>query len=143
MVSFSDIVSWPNRDVTRISLIRSPVQACLMDMTIRSSPFLETIELIDVGARLGEEGRLISLLKLQSETLIFLALKLNHTPEARGLLDTVLAVSGSFPTLGYRGDTEYDGDCRYVQSLKYYKFNTIYYPLDSFLKNYHRTCKYS
>lgn len=99
-----DIVSWPNRDVTRISLIRSPVQACLMDMTIRSSPFLETIELIDVGARLGEEGRLISLLKLQSETLIFLALKLNHTPEARGLLDTVLAVCPKLEILQVQHD---------------------------------------
>jgi hypothetical protein len=136
--------------MTRISLIRSPVQACLLGLAIRSSPFLQTIELIDVGAGLGEEGRLIDLLKLQSETLQFLAIKLNHQPEAAGLLDTVLEVSG-YDSKRTKERARYwislrltcHFQLRYVQTLKYFMFNTTCYPLASLLKSYQETYVYS
>jgi hypothetical protein len=86
---------WPTHVVTRVSLIRSPIQACALSMMMYAAPRLETLELLDIGAHLWVGSALVDLLRIRSKTLRFLALRLNHQPDDPGVLDTILEVSAA------------------------------------------------
>jgi hypothetical protein len=86
---------WPTHVVTRVSLIRSPIQACALSMMMYAAPRLETLELLDIGANLWVGSALVDLLRIRSETLRFLALRLNHQPDDPGVLDNILEVSAT------------------------------------------------
>jgi hypothetical protein len=95
------IEDWPMHVITRVSLIRSPIQACAISMMMFSAPRLETLELLDVGAHLWVGSALVDLLRTRSKTLRFLALRLNHQPDHPGVLDNIFEVSavGGAPSI--------------------------------------------
>jgi len=95
---------WPTHAVTRVSLIRSPIQACALSMMMFAAPRLETLELLDIGAHLWVGSALVDLLKTRSNTLRFLALRLNHQPDAPGVLDNVLEVCPHLEVLHVHAD---------------------------------------
>jgi hypothetical protein len=84
---------WPTHVVTRVSLIRSPIQACALFMY--AAPRLETLELLDIGPNLWVGSTFVDLLDIRSKTLRFLALRLNHQLDDPGLLDNILEGHGS------------------------------------------------
>jgi hypothetical protein len=88
--------NWPTGIITRVSLIRSPIQACALSMMMFSAPRLETLELLDIGAQLWVGSTLVDMLKTRSKTLRFLALRLNHRPDEVGVLDSILEVRAVF-----------------------------------------------
>jgi len=73
-------------------------------MMMFAAPRLETLELLDIGAHLWVGSALVDLLKTRSNTLRFLALRLNHQPDAPGVLDNVLEVCPHLEVLHVHAD---------------------------------------
>jgi hypothetical protein len=67
-------------------------------MMMYAAPRLETLELLDIGANLWVGSALVDLLSIRSNSLRFLALRLNQQPDNPGVLDNILEVSATrFP----------------------------------------------